>query len=94
MVFDNIDNPSDLHGIETFFLDRRHGSILVTSRYAGSKELGWFIEVDRMEREEGLELLLRSPETDTEELAAAERSLVKLGYLPLAIDQARAYFSR
>ena len=94
MVFDNLDNPDELNGIQKFFPDSPRGSILVTSRCAGSKELGQFIEVDCMELEEGLELLLRSPETDTEKLAAAERILIKVGYLPLAIDQARAYISR
>jgi hypothetical protein len=94
MVFDNLDNPSDLQDILNFFPDSRYGSILVTSRYAGSKELGQPIELDCMEREEGLQLLLRSPEPETEELAAAEQILTQLGYLPLAIDQARAYISR
>src|ERR1700722_12632301 len=82
MVFDHLDNPSDLHGIQKFFPDGPRGSILVTSRYAGSKKLGRFIEVGRMEPEEGLELLLRSQETDTENLAVAEGILIKLGYLP------------
>ena len=84
MVFDNLDNPSDLRGIQKFFPDSRRGSILVTSRCAGSKQLGQFIEVVCMEPEEGLELLLRSPETDTEELAAAEQILIKLGYVNIA----------
>src|ERR1700722_7445061 len=53
MVFDNMDNPSDFDGIQRFFPDSRRGSILVTSRYAGSKELGQFIEVDCMEPKEG-----------------------------------------
>src|SRR5277367_6631819 len=69
MVFDNLDNPSDLRGIQKFFPDSHRGSILDTSRCAVSKQLGQFIEVDCMEPEEGLELLLRSPETDTGELA-------------------------
>jgi len=94
MVFDNLDNPSDLQDILNFFLDSRYGSILVTSHYAGSKELGQQIELDCMEKEEGLQLLLPSLEPDTEELATAEQILTQLGYLPLAIDQAQAYISR
>jgi hypothetical protein len=56
MVFDNLDNLSNLWDINTFF-PNHHGFILVTSRYAGTKELGHSIELDRMERDEGLELL-------------------------------------
>src|SRR6202795_1300014 len=94
MVFDNLDNPSDLHGILNFFPDSRRGCILVTSRYVGSKGLGQSIEVDCMEKEEGLQLLLRSADADSDELAAAEQILTLLGYLPLAIDQTHAYISR
>jgi hypothetical protein len=55
--------------------------------------LGRAIKLGRIEKEEGLQLLL--PEgIDAEELFAAEQILALLGYLPLAIDQARAYISR
>src|ERR1700675_4228629 len=47
-----------------------------------------------MEKEEGLQLLLRSADADPEELSAAEQILTLLGYLPLAIDQTHAYISR
>jgi tetratricopeptide (TPR) repeat protein len=92
MVIDNFDDPSDLQDIPNFFPDGRCGSILITSRYSGSKELGHALDVDRMEKSEGLELL-QSPE-EPEELAAAEEILTRLGYLALAIDQVRAYISR
>jgi tetratricopeptide (TPR) repeat protein len=92
LVFDNLDNPSDFHYIIAFSQDSRWGCILVTSRFAGAKELGWVIGLDRMEKDEGLQLLLWGSQADTE-LAAAEELLMKLGYLPLAIDQARAYIS-
>jgi len=94
LVFDNLDNPEDLVGIFSFFPASHHGSILITSRHAGSKELGQSIELDRMEKEEGLRLLLRSSGLDTDELDAAEEILSLLGNLPLAIDQARAYISK
>jgi tetratricopeptide (TPR) repeat protein len=94
MVFDNLDNPSDIPDILHFFPDSRCGSILVTSRFAGSKELGQLIEVDCMEKEEGRLLLLHCSETDSEELAAVEQILTQVGYLALAIDQVRAYISR
>jgi tetratricopeptide (TPR) repeat protein len=94
LVFDNLDNPEDLPGILSFFPASHSGSILITSRHAGSKELGQSIELDRMERKEGLRLLLRSSAVDADELDAAEQILSLLGHLPLAIDQARAYISK
>jgi hypothetical protein len=60
LVFDNLDNPEDVPGILSFFPASHFGSILITSRHTGSKELGQSIELDRMERNEGLRLLLHS----------------------------------
>ena len=54
-----------------------------------SKELG---TLHRMETEEGLELLLRSSPTDSTDLAVAEKILARVEYLPLAIDQVRAFY--
>ena len=59
-----------------------------------SKELGEVIELDRMEKDEGLELLLRSSPADSKDVAAAEKILERLEYLPLAIDQVRACTSK
>jgi hypothetical protein len=53
MVFDNLDYPSELRDIKTFFPNARRGFILITSCYAGTKELGHSIELDRMVHEEG-----------------------------------------
>src|SRR5277367_3912511 len=50
MVFDNMDRPSEFPDIQNFFPHSRHGSILVTSRYTSSEELGPPIELDCMER--------------------------------------------
>jgi len=94
LVFDNLDNPEDLADILSFFPASHCGSILITSRLTGSKELGQSIELDRMEKEEGLQLLLRSSGGDTDEVDAAGEILSLLGNLPLAIDQARAYISK
>jgi hypothetical protein len=75
MVSDNLDNPNDLRGFLDFIPDSQIGSIIVTSRYTGSKELGRSIELDCMEKDEGLQLLLRSQEVDTDDLVAAEHIL-------------------
>jgi hypothetical protein len=40
LVFDNLDNPKGLRGIFRFFPASPYGFILVTGRYAGSKETG------------------------------------------------------
>jgi hypothetical protein len=69
MVFDNLDNPEDLPGIVNFSPASQCGSILITSRLAGSNQS---IELDCMEKEEGLQLLLRSSGGDTDEVDAAE----------------------
>ena len=81
-------------GIVSFFPASQCGSILITSRLAGSSELGQSIELDHTEKGEGLQLLLHSPGIDTDELVAAEEILSLLGNLPLAVDQARAYISK
>jgi len=94
LVFDHLDNPEDLPGILNFFPASHRHSILITSRHAGSKELGQSIEFDHTKKGEGLQLLLRSSVVDTDELDAAEQILGLLGHLPLAIDQARAYISK
>src|SRR5882672_2016825 len=93
LVFDNLDNLSDLEDIRKFFPDSNSGSILITSRCSGSEELGDVIKVDKMEENEGLQLLFRTSRTDTEERATAQDILTRLDYLPLAIEQVRAYTS-
>jgi hypothetical protein len=78
MVFDNLDDPSDLEDIDSFFPDSRRGFILVTSRYTGTKELGQPIEFDQTVEKEALQLLLGLPEPGTED-ASAKEVLRRLG---------------
>ena len=59
LVFDKMDNPEDQSGIVHFFPGNYLGSIPITSRHAGSRELGQSIKLYHMEKE-GLQLLLRS----------------------------------
>jgi hypothetical protein len=49
MVFDNLDNPSELDDILNFFPEGQSGSILITSCLAGSEELGQVMQLDQME---------------------------------------------
>ena len=47
-----------------------------------------------MEMDEGQELLLHSSQVEAKDVVVVERILGRLGYLPLAIDQVRAYISK
>ncbi|KAI9858058.1 MAG: hypothetical protein M1813_007870 [Trichoglossum hirsutum] len=95
MVFDNYDQPSEFRNITTCFPQGETGAILFTSRHADSERLGTTIRVMRMAENEGLELLLRQSKLESNDDNAAEgrKVIQKLGYLPLAIDQAGAYIS-
>src|SRR5882672_9043519 len=93
LVFDNLDNPSDLNDIRNFFPVSNNGSILITSRCSGTEELGDIVKVDKMKETEGLELLFQTSQSDTQERAAAQDILRRLDYLPLAIERVRGYTS-
>lgn len=95
MVFDNYDNPGDFKNIKAFFPFGFAGSVLITSRHAGLDRLGIQISVTRMTESESLELLLSRSNllSNDENDAEGSRIVEKLGYLPLAIDQAGAYIS-
>jgi tetratricopeptide (TPR) repeat protein len=71
------------------------GNILITSRHEATKELGSSIVLDAMEEKEALELLLRCISSDAVDVTLPTAKLVieRLGYLPLAIDHARAYIT-
>ena len=94
LVIDNLDNLEDFPDIIKFFPDSRDGHILITSRSGSSRELGEVIEVERMEKNEGMELLLHSSSADAKDTDAVEKILSRVEYLPLAIDQVRAYISK
>jgi tetratricopeptide (TPR) repeat protein len=93
MVFDNLDEPSVLACIDQFIPNSRHGVILVTSRLDGARELGVTLEIGVMDGEEGRELLLGSQPINWDNITI-ERILQRLGHLPLAIDQVRAYIQK
>ena len=93
LVFDNLDNLEDFPDIVRFFPNSGSGCILITSRSASSKDLGEVIEIEQMEKDEGLELLLSGSQTVANDVAA-EKILARLEYLPLAIALVRAYLSK
>jgi hypothetical protein len=99
LVFDNYDTPRAFDNIMSFFPTshaKRKNVILVTSRIATSGRLGTPIRMDGLTEDEALELLfLRSQliEKRHGDRSEGKRIVKKLGYLPLAIDQAAAYIS-
>ncbi|KAH0553453.1 hypothetical protein GP486_006477 [Trichoglossum hirsutum] len=95
MVFDNYDRPGEFKNISDFFPQGQTGSMLFTSRHTDSKRLGIAISVLQMTEDEGLELLLRQSELESnrDNAVAGKKIIRKLGCLPLAIDQAGAYIT-
>ena len=93
LVFDNLDSLDDFPDIVQFFPNGSCGCILITSRSASSKDLGEVIEVEQMEKDEGLELLLFGLQPVADQVPA-EKILARLDYLPLAIALVRAYISK
>ncbi|CZR70053.1 uncharacterized protein PAC_19954 [Phialocephala subalpina] len=96
LVFDNYDTPSEFEDIRAFIPDAAHGTIIITSRSREAARLGEDIEVNGMHEPEALELLLRrtgSP-TTPQNLEHGRLIVNRLGYLPLAIDQAGSYVRR
>ena len=93
MVFDNYDRPNEFKDISTYIPQGQTGAILFTSRHADSERLGTIIKLTQMTEGESLELILRQSKRERNEESSVEglKIVKKLGYLPLAIDQAGAY---
>ena len=94
-VFDNFDRPDLFHNVKDYFPPGGKGAIIFTSRHPGAERLGVSIAVGEMAEPDALELLLqRSQQNSTEEnLTDAKNIVSRLGYFPLAIDQAGSYLS-
>lgn len=100
MIFDNAD---DLPALATYFPSGKHGNILVTSRDPKTMSLteknDQTFEVDQMSQTDACDLLRRASRLSPEEFEVPETKEIagqiveKLGYLPLAIDQAGAYIA-
>ncbi|KAF2809425.1 TPR-like protein [Mytilinidion resinicola] len=97
LVFDNYDDTSSFD-LNEYIPKLGKGTVLITTRDARLGQDGWKrIPIPEMREEEALRLLL--PDTDyntlPEEDARACKEIVSmLGYLPLAIDQTRWFFSQ
>ncbi|KAI0889320.1 uncharacterized protein GGS22DRAFT_69836 [Annulohypoxylon maeteangense] len=92
LVFDNYDNPAAFD-LREYMPKGPLGNVLITSRSADLERIGPVMRISGMNEEEAIKLLfalLDTPKNDKNRIAASE-IVKRLGYLPLAIDQAGAY---
>ena len=92
IVFDNYDNPLSFD-ISEFLPVSPRGFVLVTSRSPHTRRLGQQIQVAGMSEKDALELFFTRSSLDrsSDNITHATSIIQRLGYLPLAIDQAAAY---
>ncbi|MBU0519397.1 TIR domain-containing protein [bacterium] len=87
LIFDNAPNPESLKD----FLPNG-GHVLITSRYQAWGGTAESLEVEKMDKDEAREFLLKRTKQKDETVADAIAE--ELGYLPLALEQAGAYIER
>lgn len=83
------DNAEDLKSLHEYLPIIKSGHTLITSRHPGWKQGAKEIEIDVFEPEEAVEFLMKT--TGTDDKANAKELAVRLGCLPLALEQAAAY---
>jgi hypothetical protein len=101
LVLDNYDDPQNFNNLQDFMPDSSYCKILVTSRHADTKSLAEdraCIELPGMKEGDSIKMLLRTaaiPSNCSKEVHEAASLIVqRLGYHPLAIDQAGAYLRK
>ncbi|ERF76311.1 hypothetical protein EPUS_04169 [Endocarpon pusillum Z07020] len=94
LVFDNLDDIESFD-IREFFPYASQGNIIITTRIREAARYGRGVVIEELSQNDAVKLLLKSsylgPDLDERESEAALHLLEKLGYLPLAIEQAGAY---
>ena len=95
IVFDNADDPSP-EMVEEFIPSGNRGNILITSRNSSMGRLVShenIIEIKEMEESDAISLLLKASHIDAlpEHQKAAERLVIELGCIPLAVEHAGSY---
>lgn len=98
LVFDNYDNPESFNDLSSFFpaTTSKNSAIIVTSRHLSSSRLGGHLKLGGLTEGESIQLLTSrysSASSTEDDLREAKDIVRKLGYLPLAIDQAASYIS-
>ena len=93
LVFDNVEDPA----LPRAWLPGTGGGhALITSRRTDWRGLARALSLELMPEDEALQLLTGRPDPQAlppAELAAAKELAAELGYLPLALAQARAYMA-
>lgn len=96
LVFDNYDDPILFPNALDFMPPSNYGRVLLTSRHADVSRYGALIHISRMLESEALELLFsrtmveKTPSNTRYAVQIAER----LGFHPLALEQAAAYIRK
>ncbi|KAF7944111.1 hypothetical protein EAE96_010520 [Botrytis aclada] len=98
LVFDNYDDPKSFGDLPSYFPNTtaKENAIIVTSRHISSGRLGSHLKLDGLNEEESVQLLTfrcNSVSSSEDDLIQGRDIVKKLGYLPLAIDQAASYIS-
>ncbi|KAI6080945.1 hypothetical protein F4821DRAFT_40840 [Hypoxylon rubiginosum] len=92
LVFDNYDDPAAFD-LRDYIPSGLCGNTLITSRSTDTRRIGPIVHISGMTEGEAIQLLFKQldiPDDGKNQVAAAE-IVRRLGYLPLAIDQAGAY---
>jgi tetratricopeptide (TPR) repeat protein len=92
-VVDNYDDPEAFPDIQDFVPWGEHGAILYTTRHRDIGRYGTIVEIVGMVESEALDLLFdRTAMEETDNNVKHGKDIIqRLGYHPLAIDQAGAY---
>ena len=96
-----LDNADELSIVKDFLPGAGQGHLLLTTRAQATGKIAQSLSVEKMERPEGIQLLLRrakllAPEEPLDNISAvvrraAQQLVQELDGLPLALDQAGAY---
>ncbi|KAI4860991.1 hypothetical protein F4820DRAFT_435222 [Hypoxylon rubiginosum] len=92
LVFDNYDDPTAFD-LRDYIPNSTLGNVLITSRSTDTERIGPMVHISGMTEDEATQLLFKQLDIlddGTNQVAAAD-IVRRLGYLPLAIDQAGAY---
>ncbi|XXG98861.1 hypothetical protein Hte_005191 [Hypoxylon texense] len=92
LVFDNYDDPTAFD-LRDYIPSGPLGNVLITSRSTDTDRIGPMVHVSGMTESEAIELLFKQLDilNDGKDQVSAAKIVTRLGYLPLAIDQAGAY---
>jgi tetratricopeptide (TPR) repeat protein len=96
MVLDNWDDVSAFSNLRDYIPKNKSCSIIITSRHVDSCRFGVRVEVPRMTESEAVDLLFHQADIAKAEPNEGYGRIIaeRLGYLPLALDQAGAYIRK